>query len=165
VPSRRKPKDREQSVAARKREVVQRESEHLAEQRALVGVHSETRISSYRGLLPPPDVLREFEALVPGAASRILQLGEDQARHRMDLERRTILADIVQSRWGLAAGTLITLVISGEGAFLIWSGSDVAGLTALVAPIITLAGVFVYGTNSRRREREGKAEDQKKLRR
>jgi uncharacterized membrane protein len=163
VPSKRKDKEREQRVAARKREVVQRETQRSVE-RTVVGIQSETRISAYQGPLPPPELLRELDEIVPGASARLFTLFEDQARHRMDLERRAIGADIIQSRLGLVAGCLIALAVSGEGAFLIWSGAGATGLVALVTPIVALVSVFVYGTKSRKDERLQKAERQASLR-
>ncbi len=159
MPSKRRGKAREPRPSSRKREVVQRET-----QRTVVGIQTETRISAYQGPLPPPEILRELDDIVPGSPSRLFTLFEDQARHRMDLERRVVGSDIVQSRLGLLAGCLIALVISGEGAFLIWNGNSTEGLVALVTPIVGLVSIFFYGTKSRKDERLQKAERQAPLR-
>jgi hypothetical protein len=82
----------------------------------------------------------------------------------MDLERRAIASDIIQSRLGLIAGCLIALAVSGEGALLIWSGAGATGFVALVTPIVALVSVFVYGTKSRKDERLQKAEQHAQIR-
>lgn len=40
--------------------------------------------------LPPPQILREYEEIVPGSAQTILLRVEKQANHRMEIERRIV---------------------------------------------------------------------------
>lgn len=49
-----------------------------------------SRTTSYSGPIPPPAMLKEYDDAVPGAASRILDLAERQADHRMDLEKKVL---------------------------------------------------------------------------
>ena len=128
------------------------------------GIHTETRVSTYQGPLPPPPILRELEEIVPGSSAQLFALFEDQARHRMDLERRVIGADILQSRLGLLTGFAVALVMAGLGGFLIWDGKGIEGLVALVTPVVALVSVFMYGTKSRKDERLAKAAQQSSLR-
>src|SRR5438132_210693 len=57
-------------------------------------VIAELAAASFHGPIPPPSLLQGYEALVPGSAARFLEsfhelqrLQQDQARHRMELER------------------------------------------------------------------------------
>lgn len=113
----------------------------------------------FRGPLPPPEVLAEYETTLPGAADRILAMAERQAAHRQELEATVVAGDSRRQIIGLAAGALVTLsALALAGVLAYFGHSGVSALTAL-APIATLAGVFVYGDRSRRRERERRLEE------
>ena len=106
------------------------------------------------GPLPSPEMLAQYDAVVPGAAERILVMAERQADHRMSLEAQTVQGEQRRSAWGLAAGFILTLVVLGCSFFLVlkgheWPGSSLAGLN-----IVVLAGLFVHGHRIRRDERQ-----------
>jgi len=115
----------------------------------------------FSGPLPPPEVLEEFNRIVPGSARRIFDLVETQSRHRIDLERRVIDSDISRSRAGLWMGLVVSLAAICGGVYVAVTVSPTAGATIATASVVGLAGVFVYGTYSRRQERREKAETMK----
>src|ERR1700733_12152413 len=59
---------------------------------------------SYSGPIPPPEMLKEYDAIVPGSAGRILDTFHNQSHHRIELENKVINSDISRSNWGLATG-------------------------------------------------------------
>jgi uncharacterized membrane protein len=44
----------------------------------------------FSGPLPPPEILAQYNEIVPGAAERILKMAEEQSAHRRGLEDKTI---------------------------------------------------------------------------
>ena len=82
---------------------------------------------------------------------------EKQADHRMSLERVVVTGDNRRANYGLICGFIIAVLGLCLSAFLIYSGFATAGVVFAVTELATLVGVFVYGTNSRRRERVQKA--------
>ena len=46
---------------------------------------------SFSGPLPPPEILRKFDEVVPGAAERIIKMAEDQSIHRKELEKNSLV--------------------------------------------------------------------------
>jgi uncharacterized membrane protein len=57
------------------------------------------RQQQYSGSIPPPSMLGDFDALVPGTAARLIQWAEDEAIHRRRLESEGQAANInAQSR-------------------------------------------------------------------
>jgi uncharacterized membrane protein len=117
--------------------------------------HSVT--TSYVGPIPPPSMMREFDELVPGAAARILQLAEDQTRHRMSLEKLVVNSNNRRAWCGLAAGLFVTLSAIGCGTYLVVNGFSAVGFAFGISAVAGLSGVFVYGTRSGRKERVEKA--------
>ena len=114
--------------------------------------------TTWLGPIPPPDMLQRFDEVVPGAAERILETAEKQADHRMRMEETVIEGDSTRSYLGLIAGFILSAGTIAGGIFLIMNGHDWAGGLLVGVNLVGLAGVFVYGTNSRRVERERKAE-------
>lgn len=124
--------------------------------------------------LPPPELLQAYNETLPGAAERIMAMAEHQHNHRMRLENtqleherftletaRTVAnGESRRSSLGIAAGFILSLVGIGGGIYLVDGGHDWAGLTLAGLNLTSLAGVFVYGANSRRaaRRRENSPE-------
>lgn len=123
--------------------------------------------ASWSAPLPPPGALQQYDAIVPGAADRILRMAENVQQHNIELEKaasaredktlaladKTITSDASQSRWGLWFAFIIALLGIGVGAWLISIDKAGFGLAAIIAPLASLAGLFVYGTESRKAER------------
>jgi uncharacterized membrane protein len=101
----------------------------------------------------------DYEAILPGAADRILCMAEKQQQHRMSLEKTALEADAWQSKAGLFCGTFIAVFLGGAGTYLIHTGHNASGLAAVITPLVGLVGVFVYGQRARREEREQRMRD------
>lgn len=112
--------------------------------------------SSFSGPLPPPEVLRGFEDIVPGAAERIIKMAEEQSFHRRVLEKKVIDSDISRSKWGQILGFVIAVIGLGVSAVVAVFGSAVAGGVIGVGTLASLVGVFMYGSSVRSKEREEK---------
>lgn len=85
------------------------------------------------GPLPPPQVLKQYDQIVPNGADRIVSLAEDQIHHRQSMEARGQAFTFV-----LAVTTLI------GGVVAIVLGHSPEGLVPLVAAIAGLGGLFVF---------------------
>jgi uncharacterized membrane protein len=112
-----------------------------------------TQVQQFQGPLPHPDLLRQYNDIVPGAAERIIALAERQAEHRMTLEKIVIHGDTVRAHWGLVCGLVISLALLGSAIYMAAIGYAWPGAILGAFDIVALAGVFVYGTHSRREER------------
>jgi uncharacterized membrane protein len=113
--------------------------------------------ASFSGPLPPPEILARYNDAVPDAAERIIAMAEKQAEHRMGLESRVIDADIRRANAGVVAGFLVALAFLGGSVFLVFTGHTQAGVIVGSLDLVGLVSVFVYGTISRRSEREQRA--------
>ena len=109
---------------------------------------------SWSGPFPPPSVIEKYEDMVPGAADRILKMTENQTAHRIEIEKIVIRGDSTRSYLGLIFGFILSMAVISGGIYLVANGHDWAGGVLIGLDLIGLASVFVYGSRSRRAERE-----------
>ncbi len=110
----------------------------------------------FAGPLPHPDILKKFDEVFPGAAEIIIKMANSQATHRQELEKKAINSDICNSRLGLWFGFIIGITGIILGAFIVYMGQVIAGSVISFGTLASLVGVFVYGSQGRRKEREQK---------
>lgn len=121
-------------------------------------LRTEVHAEAYQGPLPHPDMLRQFNEVLPGLAERIISQWETQSAHRQNLEQRTIQNDILLSRLGLAAAFIVAILFLAAGFYLVVIGQAIAGTAFVTIDIASLVGAFIYATNNRSRERGRKAQ-------
>ena len=123
--------------------------------------------ASWRGPLPPPNILRQYDELLPGIAERILVMSENAQQHEFNLERdasdrenkvleladKVVSNDASQGRRGQWFAFVIALLGIVVGALLIAIDKAGFGLAVIFTPLAGLVGVFVYGTQARSAER------------
>lgn len=115
--------------------------------------HLEASATRFSGPLPPPEILESYDRIVPGAAKKIMAMALRQSKHRQELERKVVESDVQRSRDGLWVGGALSLTSIILGASAVFTGHDTAGAAIATATVVSLAGVFVYGTTARRKER------------
>lgn len=93
------------------------------------------------GPIPHPEILREYEGMVPGLASRIVGWAENEAAHRRAMER-----SLIRLSWaGVWCALAVTLVTVTGGMALAWRGRSTAGLIGVIGAVAALTIVFVAG--------------------
>jgi len=110
-------------------------------------------LSVYQGVLPHPDVLERYEQLCKGSTDRLLAQVERQALHRQQLETIVVTHELRRSTWGILGGIVVTLGIEAIAGLMVLNGYAIQGAAMGGFWLVGLAGVFVYGTRSRRQER------------
>jgi len=111
-------------------------------------------VGSFSGPLPPPEILARYNEAIPDGAERIMVMAELQNKHRMSLETRVVEADIRRANWGLAAGFIVAMVGLIVAYLMVDGGHTTAGITIGSLDLVSLVGAFIYGTVSRRGERQ-----------
>ena len=69
-------------------------------------VVQETTMRMYNGPTPPPEILQEIEAIVPGAARQIIEMALNQGNHRRELEQHIVRSQSKESGRGKSWGLL-----------------------------------------------------------
>lgn len=115
-----------------------------------------TRAEMFSGPLPPPSILAAYSDIIPDGANRVMVMAEEQSKHRRWLESYTLQSESRRANAGLGAGVVVSLAFLAASVFLIATGHEISGAVLGTVDIVSLAGVFVYGSESRRKEREGR---------
>lgn len=122
-----------------------------------ISVSASRQTISYLGPIPPPAVLEGYNKVCPGSAKQLLEIYRLQVQHRLKLEDRITKGDNIRAYLGWGSSTFVSLFLISVGGFLIYQGHDAAGASIITANIVGLTTVFLYGSESRRRERIAKA--------
>ncbi len=110
----------------------------------------------FSGPLPPPETLQKYDQILPGLAERIMRQAESQTSHRIEIEKKVIKSDVVNSRLGLIFGFILGLIGIGGGVYLTYLGMTQSGLIISGTTLVSLISVFIYGSQTRRKEREAR---------
>lgn len=119
--------------------------------------------ASFTGPIPPPELLRQYDEIIPSGANRILTMAENQSSHRIELERTVIKGDNRRANAGLATGFIFGLIAFYLSYLLVMAGHDLAGIALGTTDLVALVGTFVYGTRARKQERQRRDEKNKAL--
>jgi len=112
--------------------------------------------AAFSGPIPHPSILVQYNQIAPNAADRIIGMAEKQSDHRQEIEKKVINSEIINSTLGLLCGFLIGLSAIVGGVLCIMNGHSTGGVMVSGGGISGLAGVFVYGSNNRKKERENR---------
>lgn len=113
---------------------------------ARVGKQMRQQFEAFAGPLPHPDHFAAYDNAVPGSGSRILAMAERQSAHRQQLEDKVVTGNLVAQKMGIVAATVLALAITGGGVWLVHDGKSLEGMSALIAAIGSLVGIFIYGS-------------------
>lgn len=88
-----------------------------------------------------------------------MSMAESQLKHRQGLESAVVRGNIRAETRGQIFGFALGLIAIIGGIWLIASGKDAIGLSAIITAFSALAGVFVHGRNQQAKERARKREE------
>ncbi|MBI3903041.1 MAG: DUF2335 domain-containing protein [Nitrosomonadales bacterium] len=127
-----------------------------------INIAAGTQTQVYQGPIPPPEVLRGFDQLVPGTAERLINLAENESTHRRQMEKQAMDANIsaqqsqlrigeYQSKAvfrsdtiGQAAGLVVSLACIAGAVYLGANGHEVtAGVLAAIPTAAVIRAFFV----------------------
>src|SRR4051794_26305738 len=95
---------------------------------------SQFQAEFYSGPLPNPDMLREYEDVLPGLAEKIVSQFEEQGRHRRWLERTNMTHATGRSWTGLLCGLSVAI-------FGLWVAKELGGASGAILGGIDLVSL------------------------
>ena len=76
------------------------------------------RAASFRGPLPPSEMFREYEDVVPGSGDRIIKIAENQQAHRIQWEETALVGESRSVARGQWFGFIVALACIGSAVYL-----------------------------------------------
>ncbi len=124
-------------------------------------VQRELRITMtrFQGPIPPPEALAAYNALLPGAADRLLAMAEQEQQHRFMIERAEVEAPFITARRGQMLGFAIAAVALCASLIMVLQDHEVAGGIIGGLDLIGLAALFVSSGRSTKPHAEQPAEE------
>jgi len=110
----------------------------------------------HSGPLPSPEQLEAYNNIVPNGADRIMQMAENQSKHRMELEKLVTSAQVIESKRGQIFALIISVISLGTSLILGLNGHDTVASVIGGTTIVSLATIFIYGKKSQKKEPESK---------
>ncbi|HET7228648.1 MAG TPA: DUF2335 domain-containing protein [Longimicrobium sp.] len=105
--------------------------------------------SLFAGPMPPPDVLREYEEIFPGAAEFFFNQLERQMAHRQEAERKLVDSAIRNELFGMWLAFVLALILVLSGGWLIHEDKNPQGMSVIATTLATFTGAFVYSYSKR----------------
>ena len=100
-------------------------------------------LRSYRGPMPPPDYVKGYEDLVPGAAREILDIVKKQSSHRMNMEQMIIKHGVNHETRGQWIALFLLLICIGASIWLGLTGHEVLAAIFLTPSVLGAIALFV----------------------
>lgn len=94
--------------------------------------------STFSGPLPPPDLLAEYDQVLPGLADRIVTMAEKEGDSRRKLQSRAMRL----SEWGLLSAFTIPMTALGGGFYLVLDDKNAEGMGIIIAAVASLLAVY-----------------------
>ena len=111
------------------------------------------RAEMFTGPLPHPTHLKEYEAILPGAAERIMKMAEEQGKHRREIEKTVILSESKNSARGSWFAFIFGMSSIIIGSILLLLGKDIQGFGAMITGMAPILIAFIVQSSKRRKER------------
>jgi len=122
-----------------------------------------TQAESFSGPIPHPALLAKYGEIIPNGANRILEMAEKQSAHRQCIEKWAIIGGTILSYFGVSCAAIIAIGTLYFGSQLISGGHTIPGSILSGSGLVGLVTAFIYGTRSRREERQQRDQRNKEL--
>lgn len=98
---------------------------------------------SFQGPIPPPEDLRGYEEVLPGASNRIVTMAEENSKHRRSMEKTIIEGNISLSKRGQWMGFFLAIFFVFIALFLAFKGYQKLGGILITTTLIGALVIFV----------------------
>lgn len=126
-------------------QIIEKQPDDVKEEIVEVVLAEQTHSMMYSGPIPHPELLRQFDEVIPGGADRIMTMAEGQSSHRQLLETKVVNANNRDSLLGIIFAGVICLVALGGAIWLLSLGKDIQSLILLIPSFGSIIYIFIKG--------------------
>ena len=108
-------------------------------------VRTAVQQTSFSGPIPHPEIMQGYNAIIPGAAERILTMAEDDAKHQRAIEMAALNAAKSEVRLGQWLGFIIGIAALGTSLTAIFLGAEVVAGIIGGTTVVGLVSAFIFG--------------------
>lgn len=108
--------------------------------------------SQFSGPIPPPNIMKGYEDILPGSADRILKMAENQSEHRRTIESKCVNTEARDSLLGVVFAFLLSLIVVITGLLMVLLSDN--NIPQISGSLISASGVavivknFIFGTRN-----------------
>lgn len=102
--------------------------------------------------IPPPELLQQYNEIIPNGADRILAMAENQSAHRIRMESMAIKANLNRATRGQLFAFLISILAISGGIYLAVIGKELGGGILGTGGLVALASLFLRERKSQIKE-------------
>lgn len=112
-------------------------------------LHLDIELRQFRGPLPTPALLAQYEQVHPGLAERIVRMAESEQQHRHQLEQHDVEQPYLLARRGQWFAMTLAVLVLLLAAVMAIAGSPAAGTVVAALDITAVMVAFLYGRRQR----------------
>lgn len=117
----------------------------------------------HSGPLPPPEMLKQYNDIIPNGAERMMVMAEKQSSHRRSLESTTVATQQKQGLRGQIFGLIVAIFGLGAAFVAAILGHDTFASIIGTVDLVGLVGVFVTGQYFQKLEMSEKREQMNRV--
>jgi uncharacterized membrane protein len=153
--------NKEEQIAKAEESVITKPSDILQSD-AFINTKKTVQIAQYaeffQGPLPHPNLLRQYNDIVPRFAQEVTKAMIEQSQHRREIEKLVIVSKIEQAKRGQYIAAFVTALLVGLSAYMVKMGHLTEAAVVVGINLTALIGVFITNKESQRKELKEKAE-------
>lgn len=112
-------------------------------------IHKE---SSFSGPIPDPESLAKYEQISPGFADRILNMAEEEAKHRRKKEDKLVKNTVTTAIMGIIFAFVSVAMFCGLILFALIHAYSLATLGLAIGAIASVAGLFIVFRSNKKQQ-------------
>lgn len=108
--------------------------------------------SAFAGPLPPPNILEQYNKVIPSAAERIFQMAEKEGEHRRYIEKKLVDSQANQVNRGATFGFMLGVLALLGGFVLAYFDKSLVGIAAILGGLGAIITAFIAGSKKNKKK-------------
>lgn len=104
----------------------------------------------YHGPIPHPNIIKQFEEILPGSADRIFKMAENEQNNRHELNDKIIKHKNFIESLGLIFGFVLAAMIIGGGIYLLLNDKSAKGFSLIIGGVFAIITPFIITNKNKK---------------